>query len=183
MTWIPPHAVPCADHPDDFLQPGEREGWHRTESARRALFSCKECPYRQPCATAALTAGTTLDATIAALANGVIQAGVVCRGDVATLRALRAVAGGEPDACTACGRSFAHVVPKARGLCSGCYSASRRVAGIATAQPRPTPAPECSDCDRPMSRPPVPAGHVRHSAHGRCHTCDARWRRATGRAA
>lgn len=61
-----------------------------------ALNLCDECPIRRQCATAAMTAGSTLDGSMQAPASDVIAGGVACHGDELTLRKLAIVAGVAP---------------------------------------------------------------------------------------
>ncbi|WIM71976.1 WhiB family transcriptional regulator [Corynebacterium suedekumii] len=87
-------------------------------SVRAAIKVCEHCPIRKECARDALTAGTSLDGEYTRPAGAVVQAGIICRGDQDTARALARVAGVPtpphyrkqaprpqlPDGCNHCGR-------------------------------------------------------------------------------
>ena len=110
-----------------------------------AVDLCRRCPSRRGCAEDALRWGTRLDASAPSPANGVIAAGVVCRGTRHTARMLAGVAGVEMpsykatrrsyDACVVChlpmlawSRDRTRIVPEghvehyARGVCQNCRS-------------------------------------------------------------
>lgn len=179
-------SAPCHAHTLDYLQPGERDDWDTLETTQAALARCRTCPHRAACADDGLKCGTTADGEIIAAADGVIIAGVVCRGDHATLRSLRAVADptyNAATACLACRKSFDETPHKAHGLCGLCARATHRRGGRPTAsQSRNTCPPACiePDCQIPL----VPWGHARpdgygrHEAAGRCRRCHQRWRKA-----
>lgn len=186
--------VSCSTSPDLFLQPGERADWHRSSAAKQARQLCAKCPLGAVrCAQQALE--------LPGIPDGVILAGIVCRGGNATRHELRLLAGAakprtdRPNLtlvpatpathCTGCERPFADpdsppdpdsdaVHRSARGLCRSCYTAARRAG---TLEPAHAPRPDdCIDCDKPMvaARQPIPAGHVRHEKAGRCETCNRR---------
>lgn len=178
-------TLPCHTHPADFLQPGEDPLWHLGWGAKRAIASCLfSCPRLQQCAQDAVHAGDLDQGKVNAVADGVIQAGVVCRGDMTTRRALRTVANGgtapSADCCLGCERPFTKVRRLARGMCVSCDSLARRTGGTArAATPRPEPVQKCIACHLPMvargaERGP---GQARRGANGRCHRCDMRLRR------
>ncbi|WP_280424033.1 hypothetical protein [Nocardia carnea] len=146
------------------------------------------------CARAALGAGQlATEPEITLPADGVVAAGIVCRGDNSTVLALQAVVdkygrGAERiRVCAGCERRLvparqtlgvneAHLA--ARGLCRGCYSATERSGQLARVyQLRPA---ACVGCARPMvgNRDTAPTGHVRHHSQGRCTACRAKHRRA-----
>lgn len=123
-----------------------------------AVRICEACPLIQECARAALTAGGLQDGT-QAVANGVIQAGVVCQGDHATVDALNAAANA-PEATHS---------PHAREV-----------------QPRAfiTPGQPCKACSRPLwkftrDRSEIPEGHSMHYAKGWCVNCRVAYKQAT----
>lgn len=197
------HNRPCTTRPDLFLQPGEDHNWHTTAAATTARNLCTTvCQFRTDCAREALTLGTLEGTNTPRVADGVIAAGIVCRGDADTLYRLQRVAGLLPlhrttntpaptpaqpaatgTACTGCNTP---AVPKdqpridgtvhlaARGLCWACYTAAKR-AGTLTATKAPRPE-HCTDCARPMtaSRKRPPEGWVMHESRGRCTACTRR---------
>jgi len=185
-----------------FLQPGDNPDWHLYPETIEAVAVCEtSCPIRRfvDCARAALGAGqlaTEPDITLPA--DGVIAAGIVCRGDNNTALALREVINryGRPEdripVCPGCER---RLIPAgqplgvnearlaARGLCKGCYAATGRSGQLAKVyQLRPS---HCTDCARPLvgRSDPVPEGHARYHSDGRCLGCQSKHRRTTGKAA
>lgn len=119
------------------------------EELEAAGHMCKSCPLLQACARAALTAGDTTDRGVRRPADGVFQAGIICRGDYQTAARLAERAGCEvpaylveeagrpsaPNRCRACGRAMVrwhrgvtpegYVMHFARGFCSQCRGAYR----------------------------------------------------------
>ena len=186
----------CARHPDDFqLVTGDDDNATADKASinnlltppeqlaayHRAIETCETCAIVEPatfraCAKAALTAGTTIDGELEACADGVIQAGIECRGDRATWRALKQAAGEpvDPARCIICDRSFLdEVIERGDGVCAGCTQVTTRHLVIAPSTPRNTPPDECLSCAKPMERGPGPhpAGVVRHAARGYCRHC------------
>lgn len=126
-------------------------------SIRAAQAMCGHCPILRQCAREALTSGAALDGTYLRPASGVVQAGVVCRGDQSTAIRLAEVAGVTtlpvyeqqeprpvaPDACVSCGMPMVrwtrdrvpdgYVMHHARGFCTGCR---REYAEFMRSQPR-----------------------------------------------
>ncbi|WP_157181960.1 hypothetical protein [Nocardia testacea] len=180
-----------------FVQPGEDPTWHLHPDTIAAIAHCETaCPISQvvDCARRALGAGQlATEPEITLPADGVIAAGIICRGDNSTVLALQAVidrygrGAQRIRLCAGCERRLipagetlgvneAHLA--ARGLCKGCYSATDRSGQMAKVyQLRPE---HCVDCSRPMVGPrdPVPEGHVRHASRGRCSGCQTKHRRA-----
>lgn len=66
---------------------------HDSPANRAAIKICQQCPMRRECAERALTSGDTLQSGYSAPAVGVIQAGVLCRGDITTALELALIAG------------------------------------------------------------------------------------------
>ena len=135
--------TPCHRSLNKAFITGEDAPGH---SIRAAIAMCEQCPMRRGCARDGLTAGSSLDGSVIAPARGVIQAGVVCRGDDATARALAAIAGVRPPAlrekkrrnmapeeCRHCGHPMVSwtrgevpagkVMHRGRGYCVGCRAA------------------------------------------------------------
>ncbi|CAB0634971.1 hypothetical protein CIP107566_00515 [Corynebacterium diphtheriae] len=136
-VWV----VPCHRKPRQFTNP--RIGSPQAEAAKRA---CRACPILTKCAKDALHAGDSLDRNFTRPATGVIQAGVLCTGDVWTAQQLAEIAGvpvptyhdhiERPkigDQCKSCGkpmgawtRNPAESLPEgwvmhyARGYCTNC---------------------------------------------------------------
>ncbi|MFI5784065.1 hypothetical protein, partial [Nocardia sp. NPDC051570] len=145
------------------------------------------------CARAALGAGQLVtEPDITLPADGVIAAGIVCRGDNTTTIALREVINryGRPEdripVCPGCER---RLIPagqplgvnegrlSARGMCKACYTATERSGQLAKVyQLRPS---DCIDCELPMvgRDDDAPEGHVRHHSKGRCLGCQTNHRR------
>lgn len=180
-----------------FLQPGEDPNWHLLPATELAVVLCRtECPRGAftACARAALDQlGRVPDEPhVPTVADGVVAAGIVCRGDEATADALRAVLGEQdssaaPAACIGCARPLGDhgetVRSAARGLCKGCYSATARAGQLA---PVYQLRPECCDgCARPLvgRRDDLPEGHARYHSGGRCEACHKRHTRAARKAA
>ncbi len=193
--------APC--HRDfRFVQPGDDPDWHLYAQTIAAVATCEtECPISQlvACARQALGAGQlATEPEITLPADGVIAAGLVCRGDNATVLALQEVItryGRGDDRIPVCAGCQRRLVPAgkplgvneahlaARGLCKGCYSATGRSGQLAKVhQMRPT---HCIDCLRPLvgRRDEVPEGQVRHHSRGRCLSCQTKFRRSTKKAA
>lgn len=116
-----------------------------------AVRICESCPLLKSCATAGLTAGNLPDGSTRSVADEVIMAGVVCRGDQGTVDALRAV-GGLP----------AHrQPPRARIVPPRAY--------VQDGQP-------CRECSTPMVRwtrdeSEIPEGWRKHYGRGFCTGC------------
>lgn len=127
-----------------------------------AVKICEACPLIQACARDALTAGDLQEDGTRAVADGVLQAGVICRGDQATVDALRAVAGlpNHPQA------------PRSRIIRSrGTIQEGQR----------------CRECSRPLwkfTRDPseIPDGYVMLYARGWCVHCRVAYKQATAQA-
>lgn len=64
---------------------------HRN-SINAAIKMCEHCPLLKQCATEAITAGTSLNELNRSPANDVIQAGVICHGDLDTAYRLAQIA-------------------------------------------------------------------------------------------
>lgn len=110
----------------------------------QAIRMCGTCPLVQQCAADGLHSGTSLDRNVILPATGVIQAGVVCRGDRDTALQLSAVAGVDVPS------DYRHQ-PE-----------------------RPKPMSECRECGTPMvkwTRGEVPEGYVMHHARNFCTGC------------
>lgn len=137
-----------------FIDPGNSDQF----KIDAAIKICSQCPMIQACALAALTAGNLPDGS-RSIADEVIMAGVVCRGDQDTTDRLRAVAG-LPDRPQA---------PRARIVPPRAYVQAR--------QP-------CKACSRPLwkftrDRSEIPAGYVIHYARGWCTECRSAYKQAT----
>lgn len=126
---------------------------------RAAIRICEGCPLRIACAASALTAGTTLDGSRKAPVTGVIQAGIVCRGDLTTAWELSIIAD-RPipdyqatvtrrvinDHCTHCNKPMVswtrdkvpsgHVMHYSRGYCTNCRKAYRAAMEKASTEPQ-----------------------------------------------
>lgn len=184
--------TPCEQHPNRYIQPGEAVTWLGATWARNACRTSCPRPIDE-CAREALSAGTLLDAdpvTHPIVASGVIQAGIHCRGDVATHQALTAIAypnGDAPavttSACAVCSRPFrveededvvgiesVHRASLNSPFCRACYSSANRK-GIL--QPLRATVPDtCRVCCKAMSTRTSPKpGTVRHESGGRCVNC------------
>lgn len=81
--------APCTSH-KIFTAPRR----YTNEEIDAACEMCTHCPLIKKCAQLALTSGTNLTKTHPAPATGVIQAGVICRGDKDTIDQLAVIAGG-----------------------------------------------------------------------------------------
>lgn len=114
-------------------------------SISAAVKVCQSCPILRQCAADALHSGSTLDSSYTRPASAVVQAGVVCRGDGDTARALAEIAGVE--------------VPRYR-------TKKRR-----TAPPRQ--CTNCHRPMVPWTREDVPEGYVMHRGRGICTKCRA----------
>lgn len=130
-----------------FLQPSEDPNWHEHPDTLRAQVLCNsECPreHFEACALAGLSAGTCEDDLTPRVADGVVMAGVVCRGDIASEHSLRRALRGRavgwrakrPSRCLGCDRPMTtrrrklpgHVVHEAAGHCTACRRAQKRSA-------------------------------------------------------
>lgn len=120
----------------------------------RAVKVCRRCPRLRDCALDALHAGDMLDRSVRSPAMGVVQAGVVCRGDQPTADALATIAGVPAPTVT----TEAASINRATG--------------------------DCLNCQRPLHRwtrtpEDIPAGHVMHYARGFCVHCRPAYSKAT----
>lgn len=121
---------------------------------RRAISMCNACPIIRECAELALTSGNTLKPGFAGPAQDVIQAGVVCRGDLSTAFALAAVAG-QP-------------VPDYQSM---------------ETERRAEAPDECVHCEQPMvpwrrDKSTIPEGYREHHARGYCSECRVAYKEA-----
>lgn len=119
------------------------------QAVRAAQEICAHCPLLKQCAVDALTSGTSIKEDHRAPANDVIQAGVVCRGDMETAWKLAAIAG----------------VPVPTWL----IEAERRD-NLGARRPD-----HCRNCHKPMVKwnryEEQPAGYVMHRGRGFCTQC------------
>lgn len=130
-----------------FIQRSTLRNWPVHPETVAAQNICRNsCPPERfrDCAESALRAGEIFDEIGRPhVADGVVMAGVVCRGDAATARILRRILAAEaqdsdgPDRrCTDCERPMCtrrrrrpgHVLHGSGGRCYGCYRASGRAA-------------------------------------------------------
>ncbi|AKK03068.1 hypothetical protein CEPID_06035 [Corynebacterium epidermidicanis] len=162
---------------------------------------CQHCHMRTSCALDALKAGTSLDGCFESPASDVIMAGVHCKGDTATARALAEIAGEpvptyrgtapRPKADNQCVNCHEPMVPWTRGkvpmgyvmhyarnFCTNCriayLKAMKGQEKRSTNRTLVNGRPKnCRKCQRPM----VPIGHrpgqgeVKHLRGGVCETC------------
>lgn len=119
---------------------------------------CEHCPLLKQCATEAITAGTSLNSLDRSPANGVIQAGVICHGDLDTAYRLAQIA--EVDVP-------AYLVEKTHRDNIGARRPDR-----------------CRNCDLPMIKwnrhEEQPEGYQMHYARGFCTACRsayAQWKK------
>jgi hypothetical protein len=203
------HSVttPCTANPDAWIQPAENPNWDQLTTTKFAQKQCRNaCPaaaFRQ-CAIDALTAGNLEDEPKRVRsADGVIAAGIVCRGDLATTHQLMliidpnadlTVTSTDGEACSTCERVFipddetvvlgtntAHRATIHLPLCRGCYTAARR-ADTLTPAVKPIIPAACVTCKRPMTtRANKVAGSVVHHSAGNCDSCAKRAKRMAGR--
>jgi hypothetical protein len=190
--------LPCQSRPDFFIQQGEDPDWDTQPSTAWALNACERlCPTPlHECAMAALEAGTVDGQRYPRVASGVIQAGIICKGDSETRKALTELAYPNGDApewvepapddefCMVCGRTFvANDVPLTLGvtcrrhtpaypLCSAHYMAARRAGTLKSIPPVAVPDVCQGPCGRPMCKRanPLP-DHVIHESGGLCAAC------------
>lgn len=146
-------------HNPAWLSPGAAQR-HEVDSAK-AL--CLSCPQIGVCAVSALRAGDTLDGSRITPATDVMQAGMICRGDAATARALAEIAGVPvpdyrdqstraipPRRCAECeepmvgwsrsGPPPGFVMHRGRGFCTHCrtaYNAALRAKGTVRRKTKP----------------------------------------------
>lgn len=121
------------------------------QSRHEAIRACESCPVRKQCAKEALTAGASPIDDHRLPAIGVIQAGVVCRGNLKTAQALAAIAGVK--------------VPTKEDFMP----------------PRNNAADQCINCESPMvpwSRNDPPEGYVMHYARQYCTECRSAYQKA-----
>lgn len=180
---------PCRDKPG-FLQPGDYPFWHLAPETVAAQEMCGHCPFRRTCAA------ETLDHTYGGTnPDGILAAGVICRGDWRTRNMLEQIAGRNAPIApvipisaartTHCLNSAcrARLVKQSetpgegearrggRGLCKACHRTATKQGAITPRAPRGI---TCVGCQLPMvakHRTP-PAGHVEHEARGLCVTCE-----------
>ena len=195
--------TPCQLRPDGYLQPGENANWHLLDSTRGAIHACNTiCPRPlADCAREALTTGNRIGSQIDTVASGVIHAGIVCRGDAETRRALVEIvypdgdapewvdADPEDEECAVCSRRFvdesepttaltAHRAVDARPMCRSCYTIASREGTLTPIRPAVP-----SHCQGVCGRPMVvrqrakgvtfirPKGHAVHESGGKCASC------------
>ncbi|QCQ89972.1 hypothetical protein [Rhodococcus sp. SGAir0479] len=136
---------PCLGRPG-FLRPKDASGWQVLPATIAAKALCQDrCPRDifLACARSALTAGTCFEEEETRVADGVVMAGIVCRGDALTERALRRVIKQlaqapttRPNQCRNCHKPMTtrrrklvgHVVHEGGGMCTGCRRAQQRSA-------------------------------------------------------
>lgn len=133
---------PCLGKPG-FVEPAYALDWDRLPATAAAQRVCTgQCPREmfRACGQAALRAGTLFDDENPSVADGVVMAGVVCRGDTATRRRLLLALGEDvtvrPDRCLSCNRPMTtrrrkrtgYVVHESNGRCSSCKRAEQRAA-------------------------------------------------------
>lgn len=118
-------------------------------SIEAALKMCHACPLLKHCASQALTSGTSLSEDCRAPAADVIQAGVICHGDLDTAYKLAAVAQVDVPA---------YLVERTRRDNIGARRPDR-----------------CRNCNRPMIKwnrhEEQPEGYQMHYARGFCTAC------------
>lgn len=158
---------------------------HSINAARKL---CSVCPLLRSCAEDALTAGNSLDGNVVQAACGVLQAGVICRGDGDTAQALAAIAqvpvpayrkkrarNHAPSNCVECGAGMVpwsregapegKVMAYARGHCVNCrsaYNALRAREGETVALRKPAPPRgrrRTPDHCADCERPMIPGSH------------------------
>lgn len=143
---------PCAGR-QGYIQPSDYPFWHLNPTTQDAQQVCFHCPLRRSCAQ------QELEAAHPDIPDGVLVAGVICRGDTRTLAMLQAVAAPpEPE-------PLAPVIP---------ITAARRGKRPRDVWPRP-----CVGCERlmmPSSR--LAEGFVRHRARMLCDACHKAERRS-----
>ena len=120
---------------------------HDSPANRAAIKICEQCPIRRECAEQALTSGDTLQGGYSAPAVGVIQAGVLCRGDITTALELALIAGVAVPDYSELGRA------RAAEYCR-----------------------HCEHPMVPWTRDEVPSGYVMHYAANFCTECRAAYR-------
>lgn len=132
-------------HPNDWID-------ENSPNHQFAQFACDHCPLQRQCAHQALTSGSTLDRNVLVPANGVVQAGVMCKGDERTLHELRTIA------------HTTDVIP------------------LRWSKPKAPPPTNCLGCGKPMVVRPkgkkLDATLLTHAAHGYCRICDAKRRKS-----
>ncbi|WP_330184998.1 hypothetical protein OHB26_16285 [Nocardia sp. NBC_01503] len=149
MSTSPANAANSVQPPclglSGFVEPAYPLDWDRLPATAAAQRVClTECPRERfrACAQDALRAGTLIDDENPSVANGVVMAGVVCRGDTITRRRLQLALGEEvkvrvrPDRCLGCRRPMTtrrrkqpgYVVHESDGRCGGCKRAEQRAA-------------------------------------------------------
>lgn len=136
MTTAPCHKT----RNRSFIQPTAQD----SPANRAAIKTCEHCPILKECAAAALTSGNTLNPGYSGPAQGVIQAGVICRGDIATAMELSMIAG----------------VPMPD------YAAETRARAS-------TQCINCEKPMVPWTRGEVPEGYVMHRGRNYCTECRA----------
>ncbi|OZC55087.1 hypothetical protein CH289_07800 [Rhodococcus sp. RS1C4] len=90
-TKAPCKGQPGFHQPDAFNPP---DTWELSIQTHQALATCTTCPFKRECARAALTSGQGFDAEGSWVADGVVAAGIICRGDRKTRDTLNVIASG-----------------------------------------------------------------------------------------
>ena len=148
----PVQEIPCRTVRPKFLRRVYVHPENATnEQIHRAKKLCEACPLLETCAKDAMSAGDSFAGDLRGPANGVIQAGVLCRGVKDTLDKLESIAGvkaaqhekkpkriifGQP--CRSCGAPMVkwsrnqprlpdgYVAHRGRGFCTGCRAAYKK---------------------------------------------------------
>lgn len=181
----PKPTTPCEADPGAFLQPGEDPAWAGSPRARWAVRQCRtNCHRFTDCAREALSAGDVADSGGHHVAAGVIMAGIVCTGSLATRAKLAAILDESAPVATitglcagGCGRRLvsdptdeSEARLATRGMCSPCYKARRRAGTLTAASTRPDTCQ--GPCGLPLcTRTRKLAGHVVHEGGGWCVGC------------
>ncbi|MEV0251177.1 hypothetical protein AB0H76_31610 [Nocardia sp. NPDC050712] len=136
---------PCLGLPG-FLEPKDTSGWQVLPATIAAQALCRDsCPRDLflDCARSALSAGNSVGDDQDRVADGVVMAGIVCRGDALTGKALRRVIkqyaetpANRPRHCLNCHKPMTtrrrkllgHVIHESGGLCTRCRRAEQRSA-------------------------------------------------------
>ncbi|MFD7843977.1 hypothetical protein ACFV4K_13725 [Nocardia sp. NPDC059764] len=136
---------PCLNH-RGFLQPEDTTGWQFLPATLAARALRQDRCAREiflACAHSALTAGTCVGDDRQRVADGVVMAGVVCRGDAFTEKAIRKVIRQYTSSstrraahCLDCHKPMTtrhrklpgHVIHDGGGMCARCRRARQRSA-------------------------------------------------------